>query len=315
MIRLQWRFLLKALKALGFNEVARDLIFRNICSIAYSFYINGEIVGRVNATRGVRQGDPLSPLLFVLAQQVLSLNLQKLINTGRIGSYKVGRNEMSLSHLLYAEAVLLFTNGSSRSLHAPMGLLHSYEKSSRQSVSLEKSSFYVGRKAAHRATQIRQITGMVLREFPIRYLGVPIFAGRSKLFYFEHLVDKVHRKLEGWKAQLLNFAGKLTLIKSVLSSMHTYTLASTNVPSTTIKRIEQIMFNFLWHSKGENRVHWVNWNSVCVLKKRESWGLNGSRRYKSVSMENLYGVCCNAILYGGDLQGLSTRDGIEWWIK
>lgn len=68
-------FLLKAMDSFGFNVVARDLIYRNFCNIWYSFRINGESTGNIRSFRGVRQGDSLSPFLFVLAQQVLTVNL------------------------------------------------------------------------------------------------------------------------------------------------------------------------------------------------------------------------------------------------
>lgn len=103
--------MLRALKALGFSDAARDVVYRNICNITYSFYVNGEVSGLVRSTWGLRQGDPLSLLLFVLAQQVFSIKLQHLIQLGKIISYKVGRDELPISHLLYADDVLLFTSG------------------------------------------------------------------------------------------------------------------------------------------------------------------------------------------------------------
>lgn len=87
----------------------------------------------------MRQGDPLSPLLFVIAQQVLSFNLKKRTAQLNILPYKVGRNEVSLSHLFYADDVLLFTNGANSSLRTPMQLLQNYERSSGQRINRSKS--------------------------------------------------------------------------------------------------------------------------------------------------------------------------------
>lgn len=123
---LEWRFLLRALQAFGFSPAARDLIYRNIANICYNFRINGEITGNFHSTRGVRQGDPLSPLLFVLAQVVLSFNLNRRIAQLNMMPYKVGRNKVSVSYLFYADDVLLFTNGSDNSLRNLMQLLQAY---------------------------------------------------------------------------------------------------------------------------------------------------------------------------------------------
>lgn len=141
--RLEWRFLLRTLKAYGFSEQAGDLVYRNICGIGYSFSINGEIVGRRRSFRGVRQGYPLSPLLFVLAQQIFSSNLKRVIHNGDIMEFKVGQRELPISHLLYADDVLIFSNGSTRSLRNLMGLLQSYEISSGQMINFTKSSYIV----------------------------------------------------------------------------------------------------------------------------------------------------------------------------
>lgn len=80
--RFEWCFLLRTMMAFGFSELAKDLIYRIICNIEYFFDINGEHVGNVRSTRGIRQGNPISPLLFVLAQQVFSANLQQQTNDG-----------------------------------------------------------------------------------------------------------------------------------------------------------------------------------------------------------------------------------------
>lgn len=209
----------------------------------------------------------------------------------------MGRDELQISHLLYADDVLVFTNGTYRSLHNLMRLLYIYEKSSGQFTNIGKRSFYLGRRATHRATQIENITCISKSEFPIRYLGVPIFAGRSKLVYFENLIDKVRRRLEWWKAKILTFAGKVTLIKFVLASVPIYTLGSSYVSATIIKRIEQIMNNFLWDSRGERRVHWVNWDSVCCPKEEGGLGL---RRLSHIQ-RGLHGKLMWLVLNGDSL--------------
>lgn len=122
--KLEWWFLLSAMKAFGFSPVAWDLIYRLLCNIWYSLCINGETVGSFRSSRGVRQGDPLSPMLFVLAQHILSFNLKQKICDWLISSYKVGRDEFQVSHLFYADDILLFTDVSNRSLSNLMSLLN-----------------------------------------------------------------------------------------------------------------------------------------------------------------------------------------------
>lgn len=133
------------------------------------------------------------------------------------------------------------------------------------------------------STHINRITGMTHKEFPLCYLGVPIFAGRSRLIYFEYLVEKVRKKLDWWKAKLLSFAGRITLIQSVLSSISIYTLASSYVPITIIKRMEKLISNFLWHSRGERRIHRINWESVCRPQGVRRSGYTEAFEYSTMS--------------------------------
>lgn len=113
--------------------------FRSICNIWYRVNINGFLSDKFQPTRGVRQGDPLSPMLFIMAQQVLSFNIRKLEARGSITPYKMGRNVTAISHLFYADDMLVFTNGRKRSVEALMGLLREYELSAGQKANRQKS--------------------------------------------------------------------------------------------------------------------------------------------------------------------------------
>lgn len=114
--RLEWRFLLRAMESFGFSAKDRDLIHMNIGNIGYQFRINREITGRFSSIKGVRQGDPPSPLLFVLAQQILTVNLKARISKGLIIDYKVGRGDISLSLIYYIQMMSLFLPTGPKSL-------------------------------------------------------------------------------------------------------------------------------------------------------------------------------------------------------
>lgn len=110
------------------------------------------------------------------------------------------------------------TNGAERSLRNLMHLMKVYEKSSGQLVNAAESGFYIAEKFQHRESIISRVTKMARGEIPFNYLGVPLFAGRVKNIYFDHVIDKVRRAVDGWKAKLLSFGGRLTLIKSMHAS-------------------------------------------------------------------------------------------------
>lgn len=103
---LEWHFLLCTMKVFGFSPQSQDMVYRIISNIWYQFRINGEIIWKFRSFRCVRQGDPLSHLLFALAQQVISANLKWLIHNGSNARYNTDRNNLSISHLFYADYVL-----------------------------------------------------------------------------------------------------------------------------------------------------------------------------------------------------------------
>lgn len=207
-------------------------------------------------------------------------NLKHHIRLAKIQEYKVGCNEFAISHLFYADDVHLFTNGSSGSLHNLMTVLTATERSFGQQMNLNKSAFYVGARDQHRVPTIAGILGVFQRQLPFIYLGLPIFVGRIKTIYYDHLMDKIRHMLQGWKERLLSFPGKLILIKSVLTSIPIYSLASAVVTKAISNHIEQLMAKFLWSVKGKKCFHWVRWAMVCL--PIEEGGL-GVRRFEKNS--------------------------------
>ncbi|XP_012836318.1 PREDICTED: uncharacterized protein LOC105956950 [Erythranthe guttata] len=202
---------------------------------------------------------------FIIGQQILTFNINRKITTKEIIPYKVGWNELAVSHLLYADDILIFTNGERRSIERLMDIFHVYEQSSRQLVNVSKSHLYVGKWAELEHLSIEQATKIWGKNFPLTYLGAPSFTGQSKAEYFEHLVQQIRGKIQGWKGNFLSFAGEVTLLKSVVSSIPIYSLACSKVPVGVINQIEQLMAFFLWSSSGDSRTHWVKWQTICTL--------------------------------------------------
>lgn len=247
------------------EEMVLDMVYRAISDIPYKISVNGENSSEFVSTRGVRQGDPLSPLLFIMAQQIMSFNLKKMEDERKLRQYKLGRNIQPISHLFFADDMLIFSNGTIRSLRNMRKLLQQYEEASGQQVNMQKSSLFVSKQISGRQRgQIQQILGCHIKNFPFTYLGAPLHKGRSKAEYFERPLQIISNKLEGWKAKFMSFAGKITLIKSVLASIPIHTLSSMAVPKSVTQKIENIIKAFLWSQHGQKRLHWVAWEEICT---------------------------------------------------
>jgi len=114
---IDWNFLIKVLKAFGFNSIFCDWIYTIIHSTKLSISINGKHEGYFACSRGVRQGNPLSPLLFCLAEEVLSRGLSLLVSIDKLKLIKGNKTRTIPSHILYADDVMLFCKETSSKIH------------------------------------------------------------------------------------------------------------------------------------------------------------------------------------------------------
>ena len=142
--RLSWPFLLHMLRAFGFSEHWISLINHAISNSWFSVLVNGVPKGFFRSHHGLRQGDPISPSLFIIAAEFLSRSLDRLVTRFPSLAYATGV-PMAISHLSFADDMIIFANGSRSSLARIMCALHRYEALSGQLVSQDKSRFYIGR--------------------------------------------------------------------------------------------------------------------------------------------------------------------------
>jgi hypothetical protein len=261
---LDWSFLLKVLKQFGFNSQFCQWIKVILSSANLSISINGTLHNFFKCTRGVRQGDPISPLLFFLAEEVLSRGISKLVSDGRLDLIKATRNTQVPSHCLYADDIMLFCNGKMSSLNALKDLFVRYANCSGQVINAAKSTIYSGGISQARLINIVTVFGFKVGS-PFNYLGVPIFKGRPKARYFYQIADKIKNKLSAWKASLLSIAGRVQLVKSVVQSMAIYSITIYSWPIYILKSIETWTRNFIWSGNiDQKKLVTVAWKKVCA---------------------------------------------------
>ncbi|KAL6126088.1 hypothetical protein ACLB2K_074139 [Fragaria x ananassa] len=181
---LDWGFLLRVLEDFGFSNLFQDLIKAILGSAHLSILINGATEGFFTYSRGVRQGDPLSPILFCLAEEVLSRGISKLIEEGHIDLLSAPLGITPPSHVLFADDIMVFMRGTKHSLKTLMHFMEEYGLNSGQQVNKAKSLVFLGKYAYRRRTISRKILGVRQGSLPFTYLSVPIFQGRPKRIYF-----------------------------------------------------------------------------------------------------------------------------------
>lgn len=154
---LSWSFVIKTLDYFGFNDKFCKLILV-ILKFAYlSIGLNGKQVGFFYCSNGVRQGVPLSPLIFSLAEEVLSREISKLVDENQINLIRGSKN-CHVPHTLYVDDVMFFCRGDHKSIKVIPNLLTNYDNFSGQSCNTSKSLIYVGERKLSQSSSISKET-------------------------------------------------------------------------------------------------------------------------------------------------------------
>lgn len=190
--RVDWGFLEAVLRKLGFSE--RWVGWMNMCvrSVNYSILVNEDMVGPIIPARGFRQGDPLSPYLFILCTERLSAVLNTANGNGTLHGIRVCRNAPPISHLMFADDCLLFCRATVTECARLKQVLEDYEAASEQAINFEKSGLFFSRNIDEDRRQvIRNILGVFQPLNTGRYLGLPSLIGREKRAIFNYIKDRL----------------------------------------------------------------------------------------------------------------------------
>ncbi|XP_059310243.1 uncharacterized protein LOC132061439 [Lycium ferocissimum] len=230
--------------------------------------------GCFKSSKGLKQGDPLSPTLFIIAAEVLARNLNSLHEDATFKGYGMPKWSPQINHLSYADDTILFCLAENAFLKKMIKVLGDYEKLPGQLVNNEKSSFYLYKKApTNIVSRVRRKTGMRKGSFPFTYLGCLIFYGRRKIVYYESLIKKVMNMVMSSQNRLLSFGGRYILIAHVLQTMPIYLLSAMNPLKGVINQLHKIFAKFFWsNTAGVKGRHWVAWDKMCLPKDEGGLG-------------------------------------------
>uniref|UniRef100_A0A2N9G1S1 Reverse transcriptase domain-containing protein n=1 Tax=Fagus sylvatica TaxID=28930 RepID=A0A2N9G1S1_FAGSY len=265
-----WSCLLHLLERMGFGRRWRLWIEACISSVQFSVLVNGSPEGFFSCSRGLRQGDPLSPLLFLLVMEVLSRMLRKVEEEGLIRGFRAGSNAaegLCISHLLYADDTILFCDADLDQLIYVRMVLTCFEAVTGLRVNMAKSEMVpVGE--VQNIAELADSLCCHIGGLPLSYLGMPLGASYKAVAVWNPILEKLERRLSGWQKLYLSKGGRLTLLKSTLSSLPTYFLSLFTIPISVVRRIEKLQRDFLWGGMGDEvKHHLVGWDKVCTPKE------------------------------------------------
>ncbi|XP_047978624.1 uncharacterized protein LOC125220501 [Salvia hispanica] len=190
--------------------------------------------------------------------------------------YRTARYTMGVSHLAYADDIIIFSQARSSAIVNLMECLRHYMQVLGQKVNVGKSCFFLDKKHYSWAQEITEISGFQQGSFPFSYLGVPIYRGPKKTSLFLFLRDKISSRIHGWSHRHLSFGGRLTLLKSVLGAIPIHIFQVLEPTKGALRQIEQVMARFLWGSCNSSRkTHWIKWQQVCLPTDEGGLGIRG----------------------------------------
>ena len=259
----RWDYLMDLLRHSGFPPRFREWVWALLSTSTSRVLLNGVPCGPIKHGRGLRQGDPLSPLLFVLAIDPITHILRKATLQGFLHPINGQHTTPRIS--LYADDAAVFVAPIKEDVTFLAATLASFGDVTGLSANCQKSLVAPIRCDSIDLADVLDSFPATQTTFPMKYLGLPLSIFRLKRGDFQHLEDKIARKLAFGNWKNVNVAGRRVLVRAVLTSQAIYHLTALVIPKEVNKSIIALLRAYLWGgcdkvSGGKCK---VNWEKVC----------------------------------------------------
>ncbi|KAL4368506.1 hypothetical protein GQ457_05G022370 [Hibiscus cannabinus] len=240
--------------------------------------------------RGLRQGDPLSPFLFLFCTEGFSAALTTAQREGRLPGVRARKHGPPVNHLLFADDSLVFLRNDMSEVHCLKDILTTYSTVSGQKVNFSKSTAYFSprtppkhRLAVHEALGFQEVSD------PGIYLGVHLLIGKNKYAAFGRYRDKMDTRVSKWSNLLLSFSGREVLIKSIAQALSQYVMFCYLLPCSLVEEMSRSIRRFWWSGKGSAR-GWpfVAWADLCQSKAAGGMGFKDLHLFNIALLVRLF---------------------------
>ncbi|GJW51553.1 RNA-directed DNA polymerase, eukaryota, reverse transcriptase zinc-binding domain protein, partial [Tanacetum coccineum] len=248
-----WSFLRSILHLFGFHSVMVEWIMICITTASFSINVNGSPYGYFKGTKGLRQGDPISPYLFTLVMDVLNLLMRKNTQENSGFRFHYGCKELKITHLCFADDLMVFCYGDVKSIKIVKGTIEEFIKYSGLHPNMGKSTIFFGSISDQLRQEILRIIPFQMGKLPMKYLGVPLLAKCLGVADCQVLIEKVKAK-------------------------------------SVIYDIDRVLKGFLWNQNEScNGKAKIAWKMICRPKDQGGLGFKTLREWNEVNKVKLKG--------------------------
>nr|GEY24574.1 hypothetical protein [Tanacetum cinerariifolium] len=253
---------------MGFSSKWRCWINSCLDSAYASVLINGSQTKEFKIEKGIRQGDPLSPFLFILAVEALNVVFLEARNKRIFLGAEVGIDKVPISHLQFADDALIIGQWALANAKNLSRILTCFHLASGLKVNFNKSKLFGIGVSNYDLTSVSSSIGCQPSHLHCVYLGLPIGANRSRLSNWSPLVERIQKWLSNRKSKSLSYGGRLTLLKSVLGNLGVYFFSTFKASTTATRFWLDPWIGGPLLCESFPRLFWLESNSECMVIDR-----------------------------------------------
>jgi hypothetical protein len=259
-----WGFLEYMLRRFGFVGKWIDWIKACVFAGNLSVLVNGSPTPEINIQRGLKQGDPLAPFLFLLVAEGFAGLMRSAVEKCLFDGFGVGSGGCKVSHLQYADDTICIGEATMENMWTLKAILRGFELASGLRVNFWKSCLMGVNVSSQFLDMACHFLNCKHGAIPLSYLGLPVGANPRRSTTWEPLIVHLKNRLRSWGNRYLSLGGRIVIINSVLNAIPIFYLSFMKLPAEALKKIIRIQREFLWGGlKGGRKISWVSWKEVC----------------------------------------------------
>lgn len=272
--KVRWSFLQQTLRMKGFSHKWCSWVEKFTQGGNVSIKVNDQVGNYFQSKKGLRQGDPMSPVLFNIVVDMLAILIARAKNADRVEGVIPHLIQDGLSILQYADDTVIFmSHDVAKAINMKL-ILTTFEQLSGLKINFHKSEIFCFGRAKENEAFYSQLFGCKIGSFPFRYLGLPMHTRKLNNKDWQEIKNRIEKKLGGWKGKLLTAGGRLVLINSVLSSLPMFMLSFFEIPKGVLEKIDCYRSRFYWQNdQHKKKYRLAKWTVMCQPKIQGGLGI------------------------------------------